>query len=152
MRSLGRGLGCRWRWLCGRRRSLPSALVRLAEEMHRLLTSQMCPSNPSFDFRTCRVFHLSPCLLRAGRGRDHNSHHDRHKCCRGTSVILLLLAPLIVALSPSAVWLADVTPAPAPPSESRPGNPQGPSTPLPPSSIDPGIERRPQTIPDDPPQ
>ena len=59
-----------------------------------------------------------------------------------------LLAPLwimVVWLSPA--WAADVTPIPSVPSEVRPEQPQTPSTP-PPSRIDPGIERRPQTIPD----
>lgn len=58
-------------------------------------------------------------------------------------MIVLLLAPLIVAVWISAAWSADVTPAPSVPPE----HPQAPSTP-PPSRIDPGIERRPQTIPD----
>jgi CBS domain protein len=65
----------------------------------------------------------------------------------GTTVIFLLLVPLIIALWLSAAWSADITPAPSTPGESRPDDPQGPSTP-PPSRIDPGIERRPQTIPD----
>lgn len=64
----------------------------------------------------------------------------------GTTVLFLLLVPLIIAFWFSAAWSADVTPAP-PALESRPHQPQGPSTP-PPSRIDPGIERRPQTIPD----
>ena len=65
----------------------------------------------------------------------------------GTTVIFLFLAPLIIACSLSIAWSADVTPAPLPPLVSRPENPQGPTAP-PPSRIDPGIERRPQTIPD----
>jgi CBS domain len=65
----------------------------------------------------------------------------------GTTVILLLLASSIIAFWLSAAWSADITPAPSPPGESRPDDPQGPRTP-PPSRIDPGIERRPQTIPD----
>ena len=64
----------------------------------------------------------------------------------GTTMVFLLLVPLIVAF-----WL----PRPGrqmsllfpPPLESRPDNPQGLNTP-PPSRIDPGIERRPKTIPD----
>ena len=64
----------------------------------------------------------------------------------GTTVLSLLLLPVIIACWFSAAWSADVTPAP-PALESRPQQPQGPSTP-PPSRIDPGIERRPQTIPD----
>lgn len=64
----------------------------------------------------------------------------------GTTVIFLFLAPLIIAFGLSVAWSADVTPAP-PPLGSRPENPQGPTA-LPPSRIDPGIERRPQTIPD----
>ena len=59
----------------------------------------------------------------------------------------LWLAPLIMAIWISPAWSADVTPAPSVPSEVRPEHPQTPSTP-PPSRIDPGIERRPQTIPD----
>ncbi len=58
-------------------------------------------------------------------------------------MIFLLLAPLIVAVWLSAAWSADVTPVPSVPPE----RPQAPGTP-PPSRIDPGIERRPQTIPD----
>ena len=65
----------------------------------------------------------------------------------GTIVIFLLLAPSIIAVWLSVAWSADVTPVPSPPAESRPDHPQGPSTP-PPSRIDPGIERRPKTIPD----
>ena len=65
---------------------------------------------------------------------------------KGTTVIFLFLAPLIIAVGLSVAWSADVTPAP-PPLGSRPENPQGPTAP-PPSRIDPGIERRPQTIPD----
>jgi hypothetical protein len=65
---------------------------------------------------------------------------------KGTTVIFLFLAPLIIAFGLSVAWSADVTPAP-PPLGSRPENPQGPTAP-PPSRIDPGIERRPQTIPD----
>ena len=64
----------------------------------------------------------------------------------GTTVIFLFLAPMIIAFGLSVTWSADVTPAP-PPLGSRPENPQGPTAP-PPSRIDPGIERRPQTIPD----
>lgn len=64
----------------------------------------------------------------------------------GTMVIVLFVAPLIIASWLSVAWSADVTPAP-PPLGSRPENPQGPTAP-PPSRIDPGIERRPQTIPD----
>ena len=64
----------------------------------------------------------------------------------GTTVIFLFVAPLIIASWLSVAWSADVTPAP-PPLGSRPENPQGPTAP-PPSRIDPGIERRPQTIPD----
>lgn len=63
----------------------------------------------------------------------------------GTTVIFLLLAPLIIALLLSAAWSADITPVP--PLESHPNHPQEPTTP-PPSRIDPGIERRPRTIPD----
>ena len=59
----------------------------------------------------------------------------------------LLLVSLITAIWIPPVWSADVTPAPPLPSEGRPEQPQTPSTP-PPSRIDPGIERRPQTIPD----
>ena len=65
----------------------------------------------------------------------------------GTTVIFLFLTPLIIAFWLSVAWSADVTPMPPPPLESRPNNPQGPTAP-PPSRIDPGIERRPQTIPD----
>jgi len=63
-----------------------------------------------------------------------------------TTAIGLLIAPMIVAFGLSVAWSADVIPAP-PPLGSRPENPQGPTAP-PPSRIDPGIERRPQTIPD----
>ena len=62
-------------------------------------------------------------------------------------MIFLLLTPLIVGVWFSAAWSADVTPRPSVPSEVLPGHPQAPDTP-PPSRIDPGIERRPQTIPD----
>ena len=55
-------------------------------------------------------------------------------------MVFLLLVPLFVAFWHSAAWPADVTPVPHP-LESRPDNP-------PPSRIDPGIERRPLTIPD----
>jgi Na+-transporting methylmalonyl-CoA/oxaloacetate decarboxylase gamma subunit len=65
----------------------------------------------------------------------------------GTTVIFLLLVPLIIAVWLSAAWSADVSPIPSPPVESHPDHPEAPSTP-PPSRIDPGIERRPQTIPD----
>ncbi|MEO8048179.1 MAG: hypothetical protein ABI955_03890 [Nitrospirota bacterium] len=65
----------------------------------------------------------------------------------GTTVIFLFLAPLIIAFGLSLAWSADITPMPPPPLGSRPENPQEPTA-LPPSSIDPGIERRPQTIPD----
>ena len=64
----------------------------------------------------------------------------------GTTACFLIFAPLIIACWLSAAWSADVTPVPPVPLESRPSNPQGPSTP-PPSRIDPGIERRPQTVP-----
>ena len=57
-------------------------------------------------------------------------------------MIFLLLALLVLAVWLSPAWSADVTPAP-----SVPEHPQTPSTP-PPSHIDPGIERRPQTVPD----
>jgi len=62
-------------------------------------------------------------------------------------MIFLLLGPLIIAIWLSPAWSADVTPAPSKPGETLPEQPQAPSTP-PPSRIDPGIERRPQTIPD----
>jgi len=62
-------------------------------------------------------------------------------------MIFLLLAPLIVGVWFSAAWSADVTPRLSAPSEVLPEHPQAPGTP-PPSRIDPGIERRPQTIPD----
>ena len=65
----------------------------------------------------------------------------------GTTLIFLLLTPLIITFWLSAAWSADITPVPPPPFKSRPDNPQAPSMP-PPSRIDPGIERRPQTIPD----
>jgi len=65
----------------------------------------------------------------------------------GTTVILLLLAPLLLASWLSTAWSADVIPAPPAPLESPPGNPQRPTAP-PPSRIDPGIERRPKTVPD----
>jgi hypothetical protein len=64
----------------------------------------------------------------------------------GTTMVFLLLVPLIVVFWHSAAWPADVTPTPHP-LESRHDNPQGLSTP-PPSRLDPGIERRPKTIPD----
>ena len=64
----------------------------------------------------------------------------------GTTVIFLFLAPLIIAFWFSVAWSADVTPLPSPPLGSTPENSQGPTA-LPPSRIDPGIERRPQTIP-----
>ena len=63
----------------------------------------------------------------------------------GTTAIGLFVAPLILGFGLSVAWSADVTPVPPPPLESHPNNPQGPT---PPSRIDPGIERRPQTIPD----
>jgi hypothetical protein len=59
----------------------------------------------------------------------------------------LLLAPLFLAVWLSPALSADVTPAPSAPGEVLPEQPQTPSTP-PPSHIDPGIERRPQTVPD----
>ena len=62
-------------------------------------------------------------------------------------MIFLLLVPLIVGVWFSAVWSADVTPRPSVPGDVLPEHPQTPGTP-PPSRIDPGIERRPQTIPD----
>lgn len=62
-------------------------------------------------------------------------------------MIFFLLAPLIVGVWFSAAWSADVTPRPSAPGEVFPEHPQAPGTP-PPSRIDPGIERRPQTIPD----
>ena len=64
----------------------------------------------------------------------------------GTTACFLVFAPLIIACWLSAAWSADVTPVPPAPLESRPGNPQEPTAP-PPSRIDPGIERRPQTVP-----
>ena len=63
----------------------------------------------------------------------------------GTTVIFLLLAPLLLASWGSSAMSADVTPVPPAPLESRPDNPQGSNPP--PSRIDPGIERRPQTVP-----
>lgn len=62
-------------------------------------------------------------------------------------MIFLLLAPLILAGWLPVARSAEITPAPSPPSEVRPEQPQAPST-TPPSRIDPGIERRPQTVPD----
>jgi len=62
-------------------------------------------------------------------------------------MIFLLLAPLMMAAWLSPAWSADVIPAPSVTNESLPEHPRAPSTP-PPSRIDPGIERRPQTIPD----
>lgn len=62
-------------------------------------------------------------------------------------MIFLLLAPLIVAVWFSEARSADVTPRPSVPGEVLPEHLQAPGT-LPPSRIDPGIERRPQTIPD----
>jgi CBS domain-containing protein len=64
----------------------------------------------------------------------------------GTTVTFLLLVAMIIAGWLSATWSADLAPVPPPPVESRPERPQGPTPP--PSRIDPGIERRPQTIPD----
>jgi len=58
---------------------------------------------------------------------------------------MYFLVPIIMALWLSAAWSADITPTP--PLKSRPDMPQTPNTP-PPSRLDPGIERRPQTIPD----
>src|SRR5262245_18326535 len=46
-----------------------------------------------------------------------------------------------------AAWAADVMPSPAPTPDSRSEIPERPSAP-PPSRIDPGIERRPKTLPD----
>src|SRR5215813_5961185 len=46
-----------------------------------------------------------------------------------------------------AACAADVMPSPAPAPDSRSESPERPSAP-PPSRIDPGIERRPQTLPD----
>src|SRR6185503_9431337 len=67
---------------------------------------------------------------------------------REITVMYFFLVPIIIALWLSAALSADITPpTPSPPLESRPDMPQTPSTP-PPSRIDPGIERRPQTIPD----
>jgi len=64
-------------------------------------------------------------------------------------MIFHLLVPCIIILTGwlSIAWSADVTPAPSPPGNSPSESPQAPSTP-PPSRIDPGIERRPQTVPD----
>jgi hypothetical protein len=62
-------------------------------------------------------------------------------------MIFLLLTPLIVGVWFSAAWSADVTPRLPVPSEVLPEHTQAPGTP-PPSRIDPGIERRPKTIPD----
>ena len=62
-------------------------------------------------------------------------------------MMFLLLALLILAGWHSPALSADVTPAPSEPNQLTPEQPQTPSTP-PPSRIDPGIERRPQTIPD----
>jgi hypothetical protein len=62
-------------------------------------------------------------------------------------MILLLLVPLIIAGCLSTAWSADVTPSPLPPGTLPPDNPQSPKS-LPPSRIDPGIDRRPQTVPD----
>lgn len=62
-------------------------------------------------------------------------------------MILLLLAVLILAGWSPVVWSADVSPAPRVPSEVLPEYPQTPKTP-PPSRMDPGIERRPQPVPD----
>lgn len=62
-------------------------------------------------------------------------------------MIFLLLTPFILAGWLSVAWSADVTPAPYPSGKLPPENPQAPSTP-PPSRMDPGIERRPQTVPD----
>ena len=62
-------------------------------------------------------------------------------------MIFLVFALLIMAVWLSPASSADVTPAPSKPGEVLPEHPQAPNTP-PPSRIDPGIERRPQTIPD----
>ncbi len=62
-------------------------------------------------------------------------------------MIFLLLAPLIATVWFSVAWSADITPRPPVPGEILPEHSQAPDTP-PPSRIDPGIERRPQTIPD----
>jgi hypothetical protein len=58
----------------------------------------------------------------------------------------LLLTPWIVAVWCSAAWPADVAPRPSIPGEVLPEHPDTGVIP-PPSRIDPGIERRPQTIP-----
>jgi hypothetical protein len=60
--------------------------------------------------------------------------------------MMYFLVPIIIALWLTEAWSADITPSPTPPSESSPDVPQTPNPP--PSRIDPGIERRPQTIPD----
>jgi len=62
-------------------------------------------------------------------------------------MIILLLVPLVMAGWLSVAWSADVTPAPLPLGTLPPENPQSPKSP-PPSRIDPGIDRRPQTVPD----
>jgi len=62
-------------------------------------------------------------------------------------ILILLQVALILILWVSPGLSADIIPSP-PPSieEKRPADPNKPNTP--PSNIDPGIERRPQTVPD----
>jgi hypothetical protein len=62
-------------------------------------------------------------------------------------MVIFLLVPMIMAVWFSSALAADIIPPPSPPVEA-PNNKDRTPTQPPPSRIDPGIERRPQTIPD----
>lgn len=62
-------------------------------------------------------------------------------------MVVFLLVPMIMAVWFFSALAADIIPPPSPPVEAPSNKDQAPSQP-PPSRIDPGIERRPQTIPD----
>ena len=62
-------------------------------------------------------------------------------------MVIFLLVPMIMAVWSCSALAADIIPPPSPPMEGPSQKDQAPTQP-PPSRIDPGIERRPQTIPD----
>lgn len=151
MKSLDVGalLVCNGSILVGTLRDRDIALAKAhpSDPIHKVMTP-----DPVFCFETDLLFHVHAMM----RARGLTALPVRNFSgllsgivmrTAGITVIFLLLVPLIIACLLPAAWSADVTPVPLPPLESRPDHPQGPSTP-PPSRIDPGIERRPQTIPD----
>ena len=63
-------------------------------------------------------------------------------------MVTFLLVPMIMTLWISSALAADIIPPPSPSVEAPSNNKEQAPIQPPPSRIDPGIERRPQTIPD----